>query len=390
MKTILALISFVVAATTLLPFAYTTIAQRSGTAYASEGLTHGISRTQRDRIASIMRQEIAEGNFPGAVTLIAKRGTVALFEAYGYQDAAKTKPMVKDTIFRIASMTKPIVNFVTMMLVEQRVLRLDTPIAHYLPELKDLRVETSKVNNDDSKTTEDIPVNRPITIEHLLRHTAGFFYQATATSERLKNAYRQANIEANEGDITGDEMLRRLATIPLAYQPGSGHLYSISNDVLGLLLERATHKPLDVLIEELLIRPLGMKDTAFWVPADKLSRRAEMPYGSNNKTFPPDRFCNSEADIKRSYLKGGSGLCGTAEDYFKFLQMIVNGGQFRGRRYLSRDLVDKWFGGGGDGIFGTSFFVDRKTRLIIIEFTQGGLSALRSWQALNDVVHGAK
>jgi CubicO group peptidase (beta-lactamase class C family) len=429
MQRIFASASLVAAVVVGLTFLHAASAQQAQTAQAGGDLVQGMSRERLNRIAGVMKQEVANGTFPGAVTLIARRGELVHFEAHGFQDAAKTKPMAKDSMLRLASMTKPIVTVAAMMLVEQGVFKINDPIAQYLPELKDLKVEVSRTNSDGSTTTEDVPANRAVTIQDLMRHTSGFFYSGAMKSKRLKEAYQQANIEANEQDITGDEMLKRLGQIPLAYQPGTNFLYSVSVDVLGLLLERVTKKPLDVVLQEKVIGPLGMKDTAFWVPDEKASRLAEVADGDPLKNFSL-RFCKTDSEIKKSYLKGGAGMCGTVEDYFKFLQMVANGGEYEGRRYLSKKTVefmlqnhlvgmggstqastDPGYGFGlgfavrlqdgfgwspgskGDamwgGIFGTSFTIDPKEKLVALQLTQGATPRLQTRHLFKNLVYGA-
>jgi CubicO group peptidase (beta-lactamase class C family) len=216
MQRTLASASLVAAVVVGLTFPHAASAQQGQIAQAGGDVVQGMSRERLNRIAGVMNQEVAKGTFSGAVTLIARRGELVHFEANGFQDAAKTKPMAKDSIFRMASMTKAIVTVAAMMLVEQGVFKINDPIAQYLPELKDLRVEVSRTNSDGTTTTEDVPANRAVTIQDLMRHTSGFFYGGAMKSKRLKEAYEQANIEANEQDITGDEMLKRLGQIPLA------------------------------------------------------------------------------------------------------------------------------------------------------------------------------
>ncbi len=404
-------------------------AQQAQAAPSGAGTIQGMSRERLDRIAGVMKQEIDKGVFPGAVTLIARRGEIVHFEAHGSQDAAKTKPMSKDTIFRMASMTKAITTAAAMMLMEQGVFKLNDPIERLLPELKGLKVEARKTAADGTVATEDVPANRAVTIQDLMRHTSGFFYAGAVPSPRLKEAYEKANIEARLEDIPGDEMLRRLGQIPLAHQPGTNFHYSISTDVLGLLVERAAKKPLDQVLQEMLLGPLGMKDTAFWVPQDKAARLAEL---LDSEAMKKDslRYCTTEAEIKKSYFKGGAGLCGTADDYLKFVQMIANGGEYNGRRYLSKKTVefmlqDHLVGMGGStaastgpgygfglgfairlqdgfgwsagskgdamwgGAFGTSFTIDPKEQLVAIQLTQGGAQRLQSRHLFKNLVYGA-
>lgn len=402
--------------------------QATGTIAGPERLVQGMSVERLARIAPVMKQQVDKGTFPGAVTLIARRGQVVHFEATGFLDAAKTKPIAKDSIFRLASMTKAITTAAAMMLVEQGVFKINDPISTYLPELKDLKVEVTKKNADGSTSSEDVPA-KPVTIQDLMRHTSGLFYSNNVPSPRLKEAYEKANIEASREDITADEMLKRLGQIPLAHQPAANFHYSISTDVLGLLLERATGKPLDVVLQDMLIGPLGMKDTAFWVPAEKAARLAEVTNGDPLQG-PSKRFCTTQAAIKKSYLKGGAGLCGTADDYLKFVQMIANGGTYQGKRYLSKKTVELmlqdhlgsmsgstaasagpgygfglgfairlqdgigWSAGSkGDamwgGVFGTSFTIDTKEKLVAVIMTQGGTPRLQSRHLFKNLVYGA-
>jgi CubicO group peptidase (beta-lactamase class C family) len=425
----IASVSIAVAVTIGLMLPHATSAQQAHAAQVGGGVVQGMSRERLDRIAGVMKQEVAKGTFPGAVTLIARRGEIVHFDAHGFQDAAKTRPMAKDSIFRMASMTKPIVTVAAMMLVEQGVLKLNDPIEQYLPELKNLKVEVSKTNSDGTVVTEDVPANRAVTIQDLMRHTSGFFYSSNMNSKRLKEAYQQANIEAATEDITGDEMLKRLGQIPLAHQPGTNFLYSVSVDVLGLLLERATAKPLDILLQEMVIGPLGMKDTAFWVPAEKAPRLAEVLDNDPLKKASL-RFCRTESEAKKSYFQGGAGMCGTAEDYYKLVQMIANGGEYQGRRYLSKKTIEfmlqnhlvgmggstagstgpgygfglgfairlqdgfGWSPGSkGDamwaGIFGTFFTIDPKEQMVAIQLTQGASARLQSRHLFKNLVYGA-
>jgi CubicO group peptidase (beta-lactamase class C family) len=234
-----------------------------------------MSRDRIARIGPVMKEQIDKGIFPGAVTLIARHGQVVHYEAHGFLDAAKTTPMTKDALFRLASMTKPIVAVAAVMLVEQGAIKLNDPIINWLPELKGLKVETQKIDKDGTVTAVDVLLDRPIWVQDLLRHTAGFVYAASSSSPRIKAMYEKANIEAREAEITGAEMLKALGTIPLAHQPGTFWEYSISFDVLGLLLERVTQKPLDQLLQQMLLDPLGMKHTSFRVAAENATQIAE-------------------------------------------------------------------------------------------------------------------
>jgi CubicO group peptidase (beta-lactamase class C family) len=302
----------------------------------SAGEVAGMSRDRMARIAPVMKGQIDKGIFPGAITLIARHGQVVHYETHGFQDAAKTKPMTKDALFRLASMTKPIVAVAAVMLVEQGAIKLNDPIINWLPELKGLKVETQKIDKDGTVKVVDVPLDRPIWVQDLLRHTAGFVYAASTSSPRIKAMYEKANIEGREAEITGDEMLKALGSIPLAHQPGTFWEYSISIDVLGLLLERVTEKHLDQLLQEMLFNPLGMKSTSFHVAAENATRFAEALDSDPLKASEIKYYRVRENPASTSYLKGGGGLVGTMDDYLRFAQMVLNGGELDGRRYLSK------------------------------------------------------
>jgi CubicO group peptidase (beta-lactamase class C family) len=368
-----------------------------------------------------MQQQVDEGVFPGAVTVVARRGVVVHFEAHGFLDAAKTKPMTKNALFRLASMTKPMTTVAAMMLVEQGVLKLNDPIASWLPELGDAKVETPR---------GDVPLDRPITVQDLMRHTAGLVYAGSSSSSRIKGMYEKANIEAGEVDITGDEMLRRLGQIPLAHQPGTFWEYSIATDVLGLLIERATSKSLDRVFSEMLFEPLGMTDTAFRLPKPKLARLAEALDNDRQKATMTVSYRNLTRPDSTSYLKGGAGLAGTADDYLKFAQMMVNGGEYRGTRLLSKKTVEfmlsdhivglggstvattgpgygfglgfgvrvhdgvAWVPGSrGDamwaGAWGTSFWIDPKEQLVGILMAQSPSNRIDTRMLFKNLVYAA-
>jgi CubicO group peptidase (beta-lactamase class C family) len=420
-----------VSAVLILPastFAQPLLAQEAGQSTAAAEVA-GMSQERMARIAPVMKEQIANKVFPGAVTLIARRGQVVHFEAHGFLDAEKTKPMTKDAIFRLASMTKPIVSVAAMMLIEQGVMKLNDPIVTWLPELKDLKVETQKTDKDGKVTTEDVPLNRPIWVQDLLRHTAGFVYARSTKSPRIAAMYENANIEAREAVITGDAMLKALGTIPLAHQPGTFWEYSIAVDVLGLLVERVAKQPLDQHLKEMLFDPLGMRDTAFWVPQEKVSRLAEALDSDPQKEEMLKAYRVLENPAGKSYFKGGAGLVGTAEDYLRFAQMVLNGGELDGRRYLSKKMVefmlsDHTLGMGGTtiattgpgygfglgwgvrlydgfawvpgskgdamwaGAWGTSFWIDPTENLVGILMAQGPSTRVHTRMLYKNLVYG--
>jgi CubicO group peptidase (beta-lactamase class C family) len=283
------------------------------------------------RIAPALQAQVGIGTFAGAVSLVAHEGRLVHHEAVGYLDAAKTRPMPRDAIFRLASMTKPLTSVATMMLAERGQLKINDPVTNWLPEFANPKVETP---------AGDVALARPMTVQDLLMHTAGLVYGPASPSPRIGKLYADLNIESLETDITGDEMLKRLSTIPLAYQPGTTWFYSIATDVLGLLLERAARQRLDALLHELLIGPLGMVDTAWWVPPAKRARLAETLDSDTQKAPMLRAYRHDNDPAPRTYLKGGAGLVGTGTDYLKFAQMVLNGGTDGRTRYLSRKTVD--------------------------------------------------
>ena len=387
---------------------------------ASDTFTEGFSKHRLAFIAPNMKALSDQGMTPGAVTLVARHGKVVHFEAHGHLDAAQSKPMQKDSIFRLASMTKPIVSTVAMMLVEQGKLKLNDPIALYLPELKDLKVETA---------SGDVPLQRPIWVQDLLRHTAGFVYAGSTKSPRIKKMYDDLNIESREVDITAQEMLKNLGTIPLAHQPGTVWEYSISVDVLGLLIERVEKKPLDAIVKTMLLDPLGMKDTSWWVEPNQQHRMAEAFNSDPLKASNLLAYRQNSNPLGKSYFKGGAGMLSTAADYLRYAQMMVNGGELDGKRYLSRKTVELMLsnhivgmagnpigttgpgygfglgygvrldegmgwapGSKGDamwaGAWGTSFWIDPKEKLVGILMAQGPSTRVQTRMLYKNLVYG--
>lgn len=412
-------------ATAALPAAAQTALPRPPGAMPPSPLVRGFARDRLARIAGVMQAEAERGSFPGAVTLIARQGEIIHHEAHGHQDAAKTKRMARDSIFLQASMTKPLVSTLAMMLVEEGRMKLDDPIAGVLPELRDLKVEVTRDGQ-----TELVAPSRAPTIHDLLRHTVGFVYSNAAPSPAIKSAYEENNIEAGREAITGDEMLKRLGTIPLAFQPGTTFFYSIAVDVLGLLVQRVAGKRLDAALEERLLGPLGMRDTGWFVPEAKRARLAEAPDSDPQKESMWRAYRILSDERETSYLKGGAGLVSTAADYARFALMMGNNGTLDGRRYLAAPVVNFMqsnhtvgmagspmastgpgygFGLGfavrladgmgtapgsaGDamwaGAWGTSFTIDRAEGLVAILMAQGPSNRVRTRMIWKNLVYGA-
>jgi CubicO group peptidase (beta-lactamase class C family) len=398
-----------------------TLSSAHGAFAQNEALIEGFSEPRLGRISQSMQGQIDQGIFPGAVTMIARNGRVTHFESHGFQDAAKTKPMTKDTLFRLASMTKPIVTTAAMMLVEQGKLKLNDPLAQWLPELKDLKVETA---------SGDVPLTRPLWVQDVMRHTAGFVYGGATRSPRVKKLYEDLNIESREVDITSEDMLKNLGQIPLVHQPGTFWEYSIAVDVLGLVLERVEKKPLDTIVKELLLDPLGMKDTTWWVAPNQTYRMAEALNSDPLKADMLKSYRQSYNPLGKSYFKGGAGMVSTASDYLRYAQMMVNGGELDGKRYLSRKTVELMLsnhivgmggtplattgpgygfglgygvrldegmgwapGSKGDamwaGAWGTSFWIDPKEKLVGILMSQSPSNRVQTRMLYKNLVYGA-
>jgi CubicO group peptidase (beta-lactamase class C family) len=387
----------------------------------------GFSPERLRRLDSVfVQQAIARGTMPGVVVLVARNGSIVKFSADGYLDARKSKPMRRDAIFRLASMSKPLVAVAAMTLVESGQIKLTDPIAKWIPELKDMKVLVEASDSRGAVTRQTVPASRPITVQDLLRHTSGFCYPDFAPSAELLAAYTKADLDGLEAELSPDEFIHRLSEIPLAWQPGTRWQYGYSIDVLGILLERATGQRLDRLLDAVLFKPLRMQHTGFQVKPEDLGRVAE-PSDSNPNRVPKfERRLADDPGLR--YRSAGGGLVSTAEDYFRFLQMLLNGGELDHVRILSRKTV-QWMtsdhipgldgpvpfagpgygfglgfairrqdgvspapGSAGDynwsGRYGTTFTVDPREKIVAIFMSQNpGRNDLRF--LFKDLVYGA-
>ena len=291
--------------------------------------TVGLSAERLDRLSSVLESEVARGRVPGAVALIARNGRVGYFESFGQRDAAAGAPMAKDSIFRIYSMTKPVVSVAAMMLWEQGRFLLDDPIGKYLPELGDVKVAVLR-----DGTLEQVPAARKITIQDLFRHTSGLTYEFRGSGP-IHKMYMEAKIYRRTQ--TSAEQVATLGQMPLINQPGTRWEYSRSTDVLGRLIEILSGESLGSHLHKHIFAPLGMVDTAFHVPQAKHSRLAE--------AFAKDPDSGGLVqllDVRDApkFESGGGGLVSTASDYAQFLQMMLNRGALNGTRFLSRKTVE--------------------------------------------------
>ena len=285
-----------------------------------------------------MSEQVAKNVMPGAVWLIARNGKIVNFEAVGFLDNGKTKPMGKDAVFRAFSMTKPFTSVAAMMMIEQGKFQLRDPISNYLPELKDLKVIVEK-RDAAGNVTKSMEPARPVTVQDLLRHSTGFVYSAAAPFPEVKAAYERLNIEQRDADLSPDDFMRNLGQIPLIAQPGTTFFYSISTDVLGVLLERASGKMLHVLLDEMIFKPLKMTNTSFQATAAQLPILADA-FDADSLKLSLWKGARVETDPAKRYRLGGAGTVTTAMDYFRFSQMMLNGGEFEGARLLSRKTVE--------------------------------------------------
>ena len=319
---------------------------------AAAQMVEGFSQERLGRIAGVMKAEIEKGTVPGAVTLIARNGKVVHFEAHGFLDSAKTKPMTKDAAFRGFSMTKTITAVAAMALIEQGRLSLRDPLSQYFPEFKDMKVY-AEVQDERGRTSRVVvPAKRPILVWDLFRHTAGFTYAGSAPFPEMKEAYDKADIHSLNSDVSSEEFMKRLATIPLAYEPGTRWEYSVATDVLGLVVEKVAGKRLDLHLAETIFQPLGMKETSFQLKPEQAARFADA-YDADPLKAELWKLARSEADPGKRYVQGGAGAVITAEDYFRFAQMVLNGGVLDGKRILSRESVELMLSNHIQGLAGT-------------------------------------
>ncbi len=237
--------------------------------------------------------------------------------------------MAKDSIFRIYSMSKPITTVAAMMLVEDGRLKLDDPIALYLPEFAKMNVGVEKPDATGKPALETAPARRPITVQDLMRHTSGITYGFFGPG-LVKKAYNDANL--NAGDPDNAEFSRRIASLPLAYQPGTTWDYSYSTDILGRVVEVVSGKSLLAFEKERILDPLGMADTSFYVTDPLKQKRIAEPL-ANDRNFGVNADIN-DPRVARKLESGGGGMVSTATDYAQFLQMLLNGGSLDGKRYL--------------------------------------------------------
>jgi CubicO group peptidase (beta-lactamase class C family) len=374
--------------------------------------TGGLSRARLERMQDVMAGHVDRGVVPGVVTLLSRRGEVQV-DAIGTKAFGGSEPMRRDTIFRVASVTKPIVAVAAMILVEECALRLDEPVDQWLPELADRRV----LRAIDSPLDDTVPANRPITLRDLLTFRLGI---GSVMVFPPRYPIQQAMAEAGVGPgpalpaHTPDELMKRFGSLPLVHQPGEGWLYDSGSDILGVLISRATGMSLEDFLRQRIFAPLSMHDTSFSVPVSKLNRLASS-YWTNPSTGEFEIFDGIDDSRWASppvFESGAGGLVSTVDDLLAFGEMMLKGGKYDSERILSRRSVEVmttdqitpdqkalsvffpgfwdshgWGFGvsvvtrrddlaatpgryGWDGGYGTSWYVDPKEELIGILMTQ--------------------
>jgi CubicO group peptidase (beta-lactamase class C family) len=290
--------------------------------------TVGLATAGLTRLGRVLRGEIERGRVPGAVALVARRGEIAYFESFGQRDPASGAPMARDSIFRIYSMTKPIVSVAAMMLWEEGRFLLSDPIGKFLPELGTVSVAAGP------GAAERVPAESPITIQDLLRHTSGLTYEFRGNGP-VHKLYMAARIYSR--DQSNADQVTALSKLPLLHQPGTQWEYSRSTDVVGRLIEVLSGVTLAEYLQQHILGPLGMVDTAFHVPTALQARLAE-GFAKDPDTGSGVQLVNVRDRPK--FESGGGGLVSTAGDYARFLQMLLNKGSFDGVRYLSRKTIE--------------------------------------------------
>ena len=359
----------------------------------------GLSAEKLQEARAAMQKLVDDKRIAGGVFAVARRGKVVQFETCGMMDIESGKPMRRDTIFRFYSMSKPITSVAAMILYEQGKIELDDPVSKYIPEFKELKVAA----DPDAEEITEVPARREMSVRDLMRHTSGLTYGVFGNTA-VDKLYRKTIQLSGQGDNL-EEMAKKLASIPLLYQPGTKWHYGFSTDVLGRVVEVASGQSLDKFFAERIFEPLGMVDTAFYVPSEKIDRFATN-YGPNPQggLQPIDIPKTSRYTEMPTLFSGGGGLVSTASDYMRFCLMLLNKGEFGGKRLLKAETVEMMTKnqlpeqaypiGNGDraGVgFGLGFSVrvessngDSSSRLG--EYGWGGMASTHFWISPNDEI----
>ncbi|WP_198683091.1 serine hydrolase domain-containing protein [Peristeroidobacter agariperforans] len=293
----------------------------------------GLSSQRLQRLSDAFNADVQSGKIPGAVVMVMRHGKVAYAESFGFQDRAANSTMRADSIFRIASMTKPITIVAALMLAEEGKLQLMDPASVYLPQLKSLQVGVEVQEGSGERRLALEPARREVTVQDLMRHTSGMTYGIFGDS-LVQRAYRAAG--TMDDQQTNAQMIDKLAQLPLAFQPGAAFEYGMSNDVIGRIVEVRSGLDLNRFIVERIARPLGMRDTTFLLDSEQTARLAQ----AQSAPGAPPLIIGYNPAKPPKWFSGGGGLLSTAEDYARFCQMLLNGGELEGVRLLSRKSVE--------------------------------------------------
>jgi CubicO group peptidase (beta-lactamase class C family) len=293
----------------------------------------GLSSQRLQRLTDAFDGDVQSGKIPGAVVVVMRQGKVAYSRSFGFQDRAASSPMRSDSIFRIASMTKPITIVAALMLAEEGKLQLMDPASVYLPQLKNLQVGVEVQDGSGERRLALEPARREVTVQDLMRHTSGMTYGIFGDS-LVQRAYRAAG--TMDDQQTNAQMIDKLAQLPLAFQPGAAFEYGMSNDVVGRIVEVRSGLDLNRFIVERIARPLGMRDTTFLLDDEQTARLAQ----AQSAPGAPPLIIGYNPTKPPKWFSGGGGLLSTAEDYARFGQMLLNGGELEGVRLLSRKSVE--------------------------------------------------
>jgi CubicO group peptidase (beta-lactamase class C family) len=311
----------------------------SGAAFADDPLPRakpeevGLSSERLARIGETLKADIEAGRIPGAVIAIARRGRLIVLDAYGWRDKAASVAMTTDTIFNIASMTKPMTTVGALMLYERGNILIDDPLARYFPKFANPRVAVRDATGEP--TAETVPANRPITIQDLMRHTSGLIYGGRGNT--LVHKMYPAGSSDSARDYDGAAFLDKLSALPLLYQPATVWDYGFGLDVLGLTIEKIANQTLGQYLQANLFAPLGMIDTGFSVSPDKAARYAKPLPTDPNTGKPQARSPELTQSLK--FECGGGCAASTASDYLRFAMMLMNGGRAGEARLLGPRTV---------------------------------------------------
>ncbi|WP_218838601.1 serine hydrolase domain-containing protein [Halopseudomonas pelagia] len=296
----------------------------------------GMDTQRLERIATHLdRAYLQPGKLPGAMTLVARRGEITYLHSQGLMDVERNKPVQRDTLFRIYSMTKPVTSIALMQLYEQGRFLLDDPVHKYIPSWAKLRVYKSGIHPQFLTTAPD----RPMSIRDLLTHQSGLTY-GFMNRTNVDAAYRALKLDGGTGH-TLERLVDELSRLPLEFSPGSAWNYSVSTDVVGYLVQVLSGMTLDEYLAEHVFKPLGMIDTAFTVPTDKIDRLAACyQYQPGDQFSLQDDPAHSAFTRAHGYLSGGGGLVSSMDDYYRFAQALANGGEYQGARIIGRKTLE--------------------------------------------------